>query len=385
MSEVDVFGGNYTFIDWELYELWINGLSVPEALSVLRERGIFQDYPNASSDLVVSDLNDHYRLYLMLENMLLTYGKFSEQLSFQIDFEAQTKWIERYYALDNKLCRELLGKKLSSRMRKDLDEVSEKTGIPLKSCRRQFDNIKRIFKCVEEMPGCYVHNIVTQFNISRQLAERYATLVFVGSFRFEIAKRKLNHYSFDAFKNVSLILIDQWIDIEDNYEPTLDRDFLSSLRDLRSIVERDKEHRNIVCSRMQKYVTTDQPSQLKPKYGGSEGKLSNVVIQVHEKERLSPRTYLELEANFKHLTRNIIGIAQGLYSNKELKDFFVHLVEKIVEPLRSIQASKDEVRLFLRLYTEAITENILLIDMEVKATFKKYMMSLTPSVLELYN
>ena len=30
--------------------------------------------------------------------------------------------------------------------RKDLDEVSEKTGVSLKSCRRQFDNIKRIFK-----------------------------------------------------------------------------------------------------------------------------------------------------------------------------------------------------------------------------------------------
>ncbi len=37
--------------------------------------------------------------------------------------ETQTKWIERYYSLDSALCRELLGKKLSSRVRKDLDEV----------------------------------------------------------------------------------------------------------------------------------------------------------------------------------------------------------------------------------------------------------------------
>lgn len=110
MSEVDVFGGNYTFIDWEIYELWINGLSVPEALSVLRERGIFQDYPNASSDLVVSDLNDHYRLYLMLENMLLAYGKFSEQLSFQLDHDAQSK-VRFLYAFRCK-CTNLLSRRV---------------------------------------------------------------------------------------------------------------------------------------------------------------------------------------------------------------------------------------------------------------------------------
>ena len=33
--------------------------------------------------------------------------------------------------------RELLGKKLTGRLRKDLDDISEKTNIPLKSCRRQ--------------------------------------------------------------------------------------------------------------------------------------------------------------------------------------------------------------------------------------------------------
>lgn len=41
----------------------------------------------------------------------------------------------RYYAFDDAVIRELLGKKLSSRHRKDLDEVSEKTHVQLKSCR----------------------------------------------------------------------------------------------------------------------------------------------------------------------------------------------------------------------------------------------------------
>jgi hypothetical protein len=33
--------------------------------------------------------------------------------------------------------RELIGHKLTQRQRKDLDEISDKTGIRIKSCRRQ--------------------------------------------------------------------------------------------------------------------------------------------------------------------------------------------------------------------------------------------------------
>lgn len=41
----------------------------------------------------------------------------------------------RYYEIDDIVVREFLGKKLSSKHRKDLDEVSEKTSIAIKSCR----------------------------------------------------------------------------------------------------------------------------------------------------------------------------------------------------------------------------------------------------------
>jgi hypothetical protein len=40
-----------------------------------------------------------------------------------------------YYGFDDHVMREIMGKKLSSRQRKDLDEVSEKTGVNLRSCR----------------------------------------------------------------------------------------------------------------------------------------------------------------------------------------------------------------------------------------------------------
>ena len=46
-------------------------------------------------------------------------------LVWQLDTMTQNDLISRYYALDDQVARELLGKKLSGRLRKDLDEIRE--------------------------------------------------------------------------------------------------------------------------------------------------------------------------------------------------------------------------------------------------------------------
>lgn len=77
----------------------------------------------------------------------------------------------RYYEFDDCVIREILGKKLTSKSRKDLDEVAEKTGITLKSCRRQYDNVKRVFKAVEDLSGSLVTNIKQHFLLPDDLAK----------------------------------------------------------------------------------------------------------------------------------------------------------------------------------------------------------------------
>ena len=52
-----------------------------------------------------------------------------------------------------------------------MDEVAEKTGITLKSCRRQYDNVKRVFKTVEDLPGSLATNIKQHFLLSEDLAK----------------------------------------------------------------------------------------------------------------------------------------------------------------------------------------------------------------------
>ena len=121
----------------------------------------------------------------MLESAIVTFNysassneppfNFSAQFQF-IDESTKQRLIESYYSLDCVLCREIVGKKLSSRLRKDLDEICEKlasvdktvigsgsvAGLRLRSARRQFDNVKRVFKAIEEMAGDYVTNIKNQ-------------------------------------------------------------------------------------------------------------------------------------------------------------------------------------------------------------------------------
>ncbi|GBM01904.1 Acidic fibroblast growth factor intracellular-binding protein [Araneus ventricosus] len=87
--------------------------------------------------------------------------------------------IERYYEFDDAVIREFLGKKLSARNRKDLDDVSEKTGIQVKSCRRQFDNVKRVYKVVEDSSCELVDSIRVTFLLSENLARSVISVHFI--------------------------------------------------------------------------------------------------------------------------------------------------------------------------------------------------------------
>jgi hypothetical protein len=49
---------------------------------------------------------------------------------------------------------------------------------------------------------------------------------------------------------VALLVADGWTVQESDSEPCLNKEFLSSLKALKVLLEREKEHRNIVCSRL---------------------------------------------------------------------------------------------------------------------------------------
>ncbi|KAK2701966.1 acidic fibroblast growth factor intracellular-binding protein B-like [Artemia franciscana] len=152
MTELDVFVGSTIVMDKEIFQLWVDGHSVETTKHILFRR--MKDFsPDYSKEVVLSYVLGQYRTYEMLEKLLWTPKKLVTQWAYQMTEQAKQCLIHKYYDLNLPVVREILNKKYSSRSRKDLDEISEKTNVNLKSCRRQFDNLRRMLKYVEELPG----------------------------------------------------------------------------------------------------------------------------------------------------------------------------------------------------------------------------------------
>jgi len=349
---LDVMVSNHTDIDWEVFNIWLGGSM--EVLSVNRIRTGYED-EGVTNEMVQADLQNNFRLFGMLEPLLHQPTMFSEQLVWQLDTMTQNDLISRYYALDDQVARELLGKKLSGRLRKDLDEISEKTGSTLKSCRRQFDNIKRIFKVIEEVPGRFYSNIKTTFNLPDQLATNYAVILFIGVHRFETTKKKLSFIPFQDMSLVSQAIMNSWtlgMDVDENGDPALDRDYFGLLRELKGVQDREKEHRSVFIQTLSKHADN--------------------------------RLVSDMESFFKSFNRNVINIGSTLHHTKEVKDIFINTWEKVVEPLKQQRFSLKEVEQIVSSYEEILTENQLPLDSELTNNFIRFFSTLKVIITTFY-
>ena len=52
-------------------------------------------------------------------------------------------------------------------------------------------------------------------------------------------------------------------------------------------------------------------------------------------------------------SRTLINLAYGLNHNKELRDLFIDLVEKYIEPCKQLSWSVPDVKMFLEVYADA--------------------------------
>uniref|UniRef100_A0A8U8BJI1 FGF1 intracellular binding protein n=1 Tax=Geospiza parvula TaxID=87175 RepID=A0A8U8BJI1_GEOPR len=353
-SDLDVFVGNTTLIDEEVYRLWLDGHSVAEAVA-RRLRGGVLEREGTSVAVLQSDTRDHYRTFQMLERLLHAPPRLLQQLLFQIPPERQALLVQRYYAFDEALARELLGKKLSKGTKKELDEVSA-NWVGIRSCRRQFDNFKRVFKAVEELRGPLAENIQQLFLLPPALARDYAAIVFFANSRFETGKRRLQFLSFGDFAACAQSMMAHWSQgalAPEAAEPDgdLPKSFLQDLKELKVLVS-DKDlldqHKSLVCAALR-------------------GKIS---------------VYNELEANFKALSRALVNVGGKLTHARDVRDFFVDLVEKVIEPCRSDKWSPGDLRLFLTHYTAAPRN---LPGFRHQALWERYMAAISACLLRMYH
>lgn len=352
-TEVDVFITNYTLVDPDIYQLWIDGRTASEAVAILNQQGLGQQ-TGASLELIASDVLDHYRTYSLLEKLLSHPSKLQDQLAFQIEPKTQQLLIEKYYEFDDNVARELLGKKLSSKHRKDLDEICEKTSVPLKSCRRQFDNLKRVFKTVEEMPGSLVQNVQKFFMLSQDLASKYACIVFLACLRFETSKRKLQNLSFPALKSCAEQVMNEWTYTSsgpDYFDTEMDKEFLLDLRDLRVLIDKEKEHKSSVCACV--------------------------------KPALTSKAYSEVESCFRSYSRSILTLATSLHRLRELRNLFYEF-SVILENWKHTVWSVNDLEIFLNAYTKCALSLEVLREAELRQKWERYMAVVSNSLVTMY-
>ncbi|XP_023650969.1 fibroblast growth factor (acidic) intracellular binding protein a isoform X2 [Paramormyrops kingsleyae] len=384
--ELDVFVGNTTIMDEEVYQFWLDGYTVNDAVKVRMEGGVLEEY-EASTDVLLSDTMDQFRTFQMCERLLHTPAKLANQLLFQIPPHRQTMLIERYYAFDNAFVREVLGKKLSKGTKKDLDDISAKTGITLKSCRRQFDNFKRVFKVVEELKGPLVENIQQHFLLSDKLARDYAAIVFFANNRFETGKRKLQFLSFQDFAFCAGQLISNWTVGAVGKMQQLERDTESGA--VRQLLNKQAKEKHPICTNN---MVEDMDVDLDKEFLQD---LKDLKILINDKDLLDQhkslvctalrgktKVFNEMEANFKTLSRALVNIAAKLTNTKDVRDLFIDLVEKFIEPCRSDRWTSADVRLFLTYYTNSART---LDTFRHQVTWDRYMDVIKSCILKMYH
>jgi len=70
------------------------------------------------------------------------------------------------------------------------------------------------------------------------------------------------------------------------------------------------------------------------------------------KPMLLDRSYQELDINFRSYSRAILCIGCNLHRSREVRFFFLELVERCIEPWRQVNWTHSDLRNFLAVYTQ---------------------------------
>ncbi|KNC55435.1 acidic fibroblast growth factor intracellular-binding protein [Thecamonas trahens ATCC 50062] len=135
-------------LDRAVFRQWLAGRSVAEATNARMEE--LRVNAQTGRGFVLADVRDQFRSFKVLQPYLAKPQHLAMQMMLTVSV-ADTRWLlEEYYSFDGPVFREVVGKKLSSKTRRDLDDVAERSHVELVSCQRQFDNLRTIFITCEQ-------------------------------------------------------------------------------------------------------------------------------------------------------------------------------------------------------------------------------------------
>ena len=341
-------------VDVECFDCWVKGMTVRE--TALKRRtaccGTGDDAATEDVlDLFQKETADYYHAFERIEHFLQQPGLLHDHLALSIS-ETPEMVAARYYAIDDDVVRELFGKKLTVKARKDLDVIADALCVPLRSCRRVFDNLKRILTWLDETKGfhcCVAREIAAQYLLPPPLAARYSAICFVfyNKFTLQRSNRRTASLSLADIELLSATILANWVSempsslgapaanqpcfalrevapldapsmaevharVARAYGLGLDQTFISLLRDLKTLFLANNER---ALDQMHAAVRRNLAEGTPPP--------------------LTPALMAAVDARFKSIMKSLISIGAGLSQLKEQRDLFEDLVIKVGEPLQT--------------------------------------------------
>ncbi|KAH7491901.1 hypothetical protein KRP22_002617 [Phytophthora ramorum] len=388
-------------VNEDVFALWLEGHNAGDALAARLRLPSAVPMPFLGGDaaaklreLLWRDTVDQYRLYDKLEHYLSQPSLFRSQLLFQIPPAQQYYMVERYYSRDADVDRWLLGKKLSGRLEKDLDDVAERSGRTLKSCRRQLENLRRVYAAVEDrnFHGLPCRAVSELFLLSEQLASKYACLLFVLHTRFQVhpqhpttgfltwldlrffaalimthwlpQRKRLAKLAFaqgPASRDPAEVVVENGAQIALRSPSTGDWPAIGFLQEklqptsVRETMGLDLSHPLTNCLRDLKAHLINDNDVLRVYRGEIMARLRSWSAAKGTLSE-SARSMDELESKLYLVVHGFLTIGAGLSQPKELPHLLEHLLSRVVRVLHDCEVAKPQLNALFSAFVDALTE-----------------------------
>eukprot|EP00038_Savillea_parva_P025820 m.49715 g.49715 ORF g.49715 m.49715 type:complete len:396 (-) comp7148_c0_seq1:109-1296(-) len=381
-------------INLKLFQAWLDGVSSEDAARARDDTDGFRH------EVVLQDTIDEYRTFALLKRYMENPLQLSTQTILAISPDKQQELIALYYAYDDAVMREILCKQLSKRLRNDLDEVAEKTKVSLKSCHRQYDNLRRIFRKVEDRQGRLCDLVLQKFALKPQLANNYARLLFIWNNRLLVDKPNLTHLDLNRFLLSSQEIMVQWTSwsmiahggsqggrssVGD--DQNMDRKFLQDLRELKPVIGAaavlDELCKHCIDAVLQRKLESpiSSPSRNASSVQGNDGRSGGDGA---ERELTGER----IQTVFAQVVPSLFQIGAGLSHSRELRDIFEDVVDNVVIPCKRAECTTADVRLLFSAlqvgYSQLTTLSVETRD-QYASVIRRFLGGLSAITIILYN
>ncbi|CAN0008732.1 unnamed protein product [Ectocarpus sp. 6 AP-2014] len=319
------------------------------------------------------DTADAYRVFDTMEHFLRQPEHLRGQLQVQLGETTQASppaWmVERYHELDDSVLREILGKKVTSKTRKDLDDVSELTHVPLRSCHRQYDNIQRLLGNLEDsvilQHLSVAKEVQDKLGLPLRLSAKYTAVAFLLHVRFHVqrAKRLTAHMTAYDLCWSAMGMLNYWVGdgkYLGAYEATntvgsfckqeAQSKRANTQAGVGDPVDKDAARREGWQNEMEQGLLTVIGLEFDKKwirllrviktqlFGDYRSNLFDDLRQHAmadlQEAGLLPPTVEAVSQSFRPLVKALASIGSGLSMSKEYRDVFEDLIEKVGNPLR---------------------------------------------------